>query len=190
MKHIIFICVISFLIPVYLPAQTKANKGDRDLKTEKSLLQKHFSDKTKYNYLKKSPRVTLRDSFSLDKTFRMQFSAVNSMYLNNLARHKFDIDLNRVDPKVDFSFKLPPKPVYYFSVYDYTPSYTFKRYSPSDCPLDRSPRDLYFSCSGNMIHFTRIGYSGAYIGNSTPAYFIQFFRKDKRIVGFDIIRAN
>ena len=103
--------------------------------------------------------------------------------LDNLARHKFNLNMNPITLKVDFKYQLPQRQKYYFAVFNYDDMPDFYRVVKNEYPFNTNYKDMQYFATGNA-RYRGINHPQD-VNFDTPAYLIYFVRKQNKTIGWD-----
>lgn len=184
MKRLIILLVIQFFFFGVLFAQKIIRFSEYDSLLKKKSWKSLSLDTAR---LKKQKELYFLSSDSTLKLLPRNevFTRGDSIYLNKLARKKFDLNLNLL-PVINLKYALPVRPLLYFSLLDYSSKPTFDRFSRFYNPFDKNSRDLQYLWSGGVTCLKEIGYSGNFHDQSKPKYLIHIIRDGKKIKGFGL----
>ena len=185
MKRLIILFVIQILFWGSLSAQRITEFSEYDFLFEKRPFGRLFSDTLKKPNLDNA--FTLSNPFQSDPKKKI-LTRNDSIYFKKLPLKELNAKRDGLS-NVEFKYTLPAKPLFYISLWDYSPKPMLDKRSLFYNPLERKSRDsqdLRYLWSGDITHFRETGYSGNYPGQQKPVYKIYFVRNGKKIKGFGI----
>ena len=185
MKHLIALLAVQLLFWGSLSAQRITEFSEYDFSFEKRPFDRLFSDTLKKTNFDNA--FTLSNPFQPDPKKKI-LTRNDSIYFKKLPLKEPNAKRDGLSD-VDFKHKLPAKPLFYISLWDYSPKPMLDKRSLFYNPLERKSRDLQdlrYLWSGDITHFREIGYSGNYPGQQKPVYKIYIVRNGKKIQGFGI----